>query len=129
MSLASDLVAVLRNAPWMAAAVPGGIHPLVLPQGCTLPAIRYQMIDNPVEATHDGPTALEHPRIQLTIQAATYAEIERAAKGLRLVLHAQRRTGQGPVFVVNEVDDYDVELRQYVRHVDVIVWREGESTW
>lgn len=125
--MTSNLVTRLRNNPWVAAQTPGGIHPLVLPQGCGLPAIRYQQIDNPLEATHDGPTTLEHPRIQLTIQALTYAEIERVTKALRLALHAQRLAG--PTFVVNVIDDYDTELRQYVRHVDVIAWREGESGW
>jgi hypothetical protein len=113
----------------VAAAVTGGLHPLVLPQGCALPAIRYQMIDNPLEATHDGPTSLEHPRIQLTIHAATHAACEQASKALKLALHAQRRMGQAASFVTNEIDDYDTELRQFMRHVDVIAWREGDSTW
>lgn len=129
MSTTTDLVALLRNNPWVSAAVPGGFHPLVLPQGTTLPAIRYQQIDNPLEATHDGPTTLEHPRVQLTVHAKSHAEVERAAKALKLALHAQRRMGPGPSFVVNEVDGYDTELRQYMRHVDVIAWREGESGW
>lgn len=127
MSVASDLVNVLERNPWVAAAVPGGCHPLVLPQGCALPAVRYQVIDSPLEATHDGPTSLTHPRIQLTVHARTYAECEQAAKAIRLTLHGQRRMGLGPTLLANEgIDDYDTELRQYMRHIDVIAWREGE---
>lgn len=129
MSVASDLVTVLRNTHSVAVAVPGGIHPLVLPQGCTLPAIRYQVIDDPQEATHDGPTTLEHPRIQLTVHALTHAECERAGQAIKLTLHGQRRIGGASFMANGGIDDYDMELRQYMRHMDVIVWREMERTW
>lgn len=41
------------------------IYPSALPQGVTLPAIRYTLVSDPPEHTHSGPSGLRHPKYQL----------------------------------------------------------------
>lgn len=100
------------------------IYPLALPQRVTLPAIRYQRIDTPAEVSHGSAAGLEHPRLQFTIHASSYAEAEEIAFALKRALQGRRGLfGEGSAaFVVNDLPDFEGETGQYLRHVDVIVW-------
>lgn len=124
MSVTTDLVAVLQALPAVTALLGERVYPLTLPQGVTLPALWYQQIDDPPELSHSGPAAISHPRVQLTIHAATYAAALAVAAVLRATLHGSARWGPGCAsWIANEWDDYDPETQHFIRIVDVIVWR------
>jgi hypothetical protein len=124
MSATTDLVHVLKALPSLTALVGERIYPVTLPQGVTLPAIRYMQIDNPPELSHSGSSELSHPRIQLTAVASTYATAEAIAEALKLALHGSQRWGPGCVsWIASDVDGYEPETGLYMRHVDVLMWR------
>lgn len=124
MSVTTDLVNVIRALPTLTALVGERFYPLTLPQNVVLPAIRYQQISEPPELTHSGPADISRPRIQLTIHASTYATAAAIGAALRAALHGSQRWGAGRVsWIENEWDEYEPDLEQYVRFVDVMIWR------
>ena len=122
-SIVADLVSALENAAAVSALVGARIYPLTLPQGVTLPAIRYQLISSPLDASHSGATALEHPRIQFSVYASTHLTASRVSRAVSNALHAKEIAG-GPSFVDLGPEDYDPETELFIRHLDVTIWRE-----
>lgn len=122
-SIVVDLVTALENTAAVAALVGARIYPLTLPQKVTLPAIRYQLIDSPLDMSHSGPTDLVHPRIQLSVHAATHLAASQVIWALKTALHGRTIVG-GPSFVEEGPEDYEPETQQFMQHLDVIIWRE-----
>ena len=122
-----DLLEYLLNLPALQALVGSRIYPLMLPQRATLPAIRYQRISTLQEAAHDGPGPRES-RWQFSVHAGSYASADGAARALRAALDCRRFGPQRTTFLANDLDDYDAETEQFIRHVDVMVWEAtGDS--
>lgn len=65
------------------------MHPLRLPDAPTFPAITYQEIDAPIDATHDetAANALTHSRYQFDAWSTTYAGSVALAKAIFDTLH------------------------------------------
>ena len=124
MSATTEMVAVLEATVGVTNLVGQRIYPATLPQGVTLPAIRYQQIDDPAGLTHSGPD-LNHPRIQLTAVASTYASAEAIATALKTALHGKKLWGTGGVsWVASNVDDFEPETGLYMRHMDIQMWKQ-----
>jgi len=83
MSIETGIVATLAAAATTAAS---RIHPKVLPQGVTLPAITYQRLSTPRVNSHDGPSGLAFPRFQINTWAETYAAAKTLADEIRAAL-------------------------------------------
>ena len=103
LSQAAPVAALVANAS--GAALPFRIFPLRIPQGQSRPAITYQLISR----VPDGSAACELDdvaRVQLSLFADTYAEIEALAVAVRRALH--RTTAQGVYFELgNQIDHHD----------------------
>ncbi len=128
MTVEEDLVRVLQVNAGVSALVSERIYALSLPQRVTLPAIRYQVISTSPEVAHNGPSGLQRNRIQLTVHAATYASAQAVAGALRRALDGRKGLfGPGTCcFVTNDLADYDVDSRHFMRHVDVEPWHREE---
>lgn len=98
----------------VSALVATRVHPQVLPQRPTYPAVRYAVIDTPRDMHMQGASGLTWPRVQIDGFAQTYAAAVELAKAIRLAMNGFQGTmGTGPgvevdaVFLVDERDLYD----------------------
>ena len=132
MSISTGLYAYLTGYAGLTALIVKRLYPLVLPQGVTLPAVRYQRISTSRLRSHSGPSGLAYPTFQFSVHAGTAASADAVAAQLTAALECyQGPMGAGALgatvqaaFVVGDVDDYDAETGQYMRHVDAIIWHE-----
>lgn len=97
------------------------IYPIVLPQGCTLPAIRYRRISGGSDEHIRGTTGAANSWVQIDCYATSYAAVEALAEQVRLAIHTYRGT-------VGGVDIHSVELqnrmdmRENPAHGDDVGW-------
>jgi len=102
------------------------VYPLNLPQGGTLPAIRYFLVSDPSMVTHSGRSKTRNPRYQMDCYGATYLDAKRLAMQVITLLDgysgtmgsAQCQAG----FQENQVDNFDPETGRYWVSVDVVMW-------
>lgn len=69
--LEEGLVSHLKNNAGVAALVGTRVHPLILPQQATQPALVYLIVSDDRPQSHSGPTGLARPRIQIDCWSAT----------------------------------------------------------
>jgi len=107
------------------------IYPQALPQGVTLPAIRYFEVSDPPERTHSGPSKLAHPRYQLDC----FADGEEAYRdavmlGNQVIALVDGFVGTMGTFTVHagfrdeKHESFDPETGRHWVSVDVIIWYE-----
>lgn len=107
------------------------IYPNALPQGVTLPAIRYFQVSDPPERTHSGPSKLAHPRYQLDC-FADGDEAYRDAVTLadQVIALVDGYVGTMGAFTVHagfredKRDNFDPETGRHWVSVDAIIWYE-----
>lgn len=97
----------------------GDVYPLKLPPKPALPAIVYQLIDNPRDYTHEGPSGIAFPYFQVsywaqdTEDASGYQQAIALAEAGRALLSGYSGTLDDVVvrgaFLVHEADDDDPE--------------------
>lgn len=90
------------------------IYPLTLPQGVTLPAVRYQRISGNSDEYVGGTTGAASARLQFDIFADTYASGEAVREAIRQAIDQYRGTSSG-VFIhscnaANHMDLFDVPV-------------------
>ncbi|MBI2758792.1 MAG: DUF3168 domain-containing protein [Chloroflexi bacterium] len=107
------------------------IYPQQLPQGVTLPAIRYQKISDPSDATMTGPSALRHPRYQLDCYAdGDNAYLSAAALADQVITALDGYSGVMSGITVfasfqqDTRDNYDTETGRFWQSVDLIIWHQ-----
>ena len=84
MTLEQGLVTFLEA---FSPAIAGGrIHPLVLPQNTTLPAVTYQRISGPRVRSLSGPGGKARARIQIDVWDSTYLSAKDVATQIRQAL-------------------------------------------
>jgi hypothetical protein len=102
------------------------IYPNELPQGVTLPAVKYFQVSDPAEHTHDGRSKLRHPRFQLDCYADTYLEAHRLSDQVIIALDGyQGQMGQatcGAGFSEDARDNHDPETGRHWVSVDIEIW-------
>lgn len=105
------------------------IYPNALPQGVTLPAIRYFLVSDPPERTHSGPSQLRHPKYQLDCVADGedgYLDALRLAN--QVVALIDGYTGTMGTYTCHvgfrdEMrDNFDPETGRHTVQLDVIFW-------
>lgn len=74
MSLETDIFDALSGAAAVAALVAARIYPLLLKQGCAMPAIVYSPITSRPVVSLQGPSGLEGNTVQIDAWALTLAE-------------------------------------------------------
>ena len=108
------------------------IYPLDLPPSVTLPAVTYQIIDAPIEATHDeaAGSSLVYARHQITSWATTYAASVALAKQIHLALQGFKGiiTVGADTFTImsslraGKMPNKDPETGLYWISQDYIIW-------
>jgi hypothetical protein len=122
------LAAVLRSAliadAGVAALVAGRVYPVQLPQGVTLPAVRYQRVSNSEQL---GSSVLRETRYQFDAWAVSHVGATSLAEAVKALWEDWR--GDAAVKwarVANELDDYDPETDSYRVIVDVLFVTTGD---
>jgi hypothetical protein len=135
VTLTEDFFSWIQDQPSIVALVEQRIHPVDLPERSELPALVYNVIDEPRTAyTHDNAgaaqgTTLVKPRIQFDCWAKTPLGAEQLKDALVPVLSGYQGTwGTRPiqsVFVDNVISDKEPDTADYRRIVDAILTFEG----
>ena len=119
------LFAALSGWPYLAELTGERIYPLVIPNDADLPAVAYQRTSGGRLQGHGGPTGHATARIQVTAQAADYADAKAIAGAVRDLLDGYRGTlgGVCEVFacgVENEVDGYGPAIEAPTVRLDLV---------
>lgn len=110
---------VLRDHAGVSALVSGRVYPLMLPQGCALPAISYQRVSTDHVASMDGYSGLERVRVQIDVMASTYA----GAKALATqVMSAMNSTLLFKCVPDSQIDMLENDESTYRVSIDFMVW-------
>jgi len=117
MSIETDVVARLEAAVPLVA---NRIYPLLLPQSPTFPAVVYLRVSGLRVQSHDGDSALQHPRFQFSCWAETYTEALAVAEQVRTALQGATTAGVGIYETAH--DFYDAETGWYHIPVDITIW-------
>lgn len=120
----------------LAALIGGRVYPLRLPQGPTLPALRYQIVSRrPLHIKTGVNLPLVAVRLQFDVVAATYASADRVATVLKTALYAYTNTGPAvlKVMIENEQDIDETErgaggAPQVRRVIDALIWCHEEES-
>jgi len=128
------LVYKLVNTTAVSNLVGTRVHALRLPDTATLPAVTYQEISAPIEATHDEATtnALTHSRHQFSAWATSYSACVALAKAIFDTLHGFSGvvTSGADSFTIQAClraarrKDFDPETGLYWISQDFITWYE-----
>lgn len=106
------------------------VHPLVLPQTPTLPAVVYRRISIDPTHSHDGASDLDRSRVQVDAWADTYAEAREAAVAIRVTLDGQRGMWSGlwvsGVLLDGGDDHYEDEVAMWRARMDYRIWHATE---
>jgi len=118
-----DLFSFLSDQATNAAA---RIYPNVLPQGVTLPAIRYFQVSDPSMHTQSGRSNLRHPRWQLDCYAETYLAARSLAEQVITAIDGYTGLMGSSTchagFEENMRDNHDPETNRHWVSVDVEIW-------
>jgi Protein of unknown function (DUF3168) len=105
------------------------IYPNTLPQGVTLPAIRYFKVSDPGEPTMTGPSNLAHPRYQIDCVAdGDNAYLAAQQLATQVITALDGYSGAMGSFTVyagfqeDVRDHYDPELFRHWVSVDIVIW-------
>lgn len=127
MTISSLLQAALAANSGVTALVSTRIYPIKLPQPPTYPAITYQRISNTAQ---NGSTALRETRYQIDCWADTYTPTQTLAAAVKAALEEYKKTNATPgikqAYIINELDDYDDDVKAYRTIVDVILVTTGD---
>ena len=137
MIIEEALYTYLSTHAGLSALVSTRVYPVVMPQGCTLPAVTYQKIDGPRVHAMGSDAGLAHPRFQVSCWGSTYKSTKDVAAQVRAALQDYTGTmggaggvSVGGVFLDDENDLFDDAAGTGVYHValDFIVWHTEAVT-
>lgn len=105
------------------------IYPQALPQGVTLPAIRYFLVSDPPERTHSGPSKLHHPKYQLDcVMDGDEGYLGACTLADQIIALIDGYVGAMGAFTCHagfrdeKRDNYDPETGRHTVQVDIIIW-------
>lgn len=128
--LEEGLVTYLRADGPIAALVGTRVHPMILPQVATYPALAYMVVSDDRPQSHSGPTGLATPRVQIDCWGATYGAAKALERAVRAALEGYigsmgSVTVRG-VFLDTAQDLFDEEAQKYRVRMDwFISYREA----
>lgn len=123
MTIGTQVRDRLTGYAGVSALVSTRVYPLQLPQRPTYEAISYQRISN---GPQNGSTAIRESRWQISAWAETYSEAHALAVQVKLAMEEWTDDGIKMAYVVNELDDYDDEVKVYRIIVDVMLVTTGD---
>ncbi len=125
MGFEADLKSHLQGASAVSALVADRIHPQVLPEGSTLPAVTYTAVFGTPQNSLDGFTStIVNYSVQIDCWAATFD----AAAALALAVRARMNTAASSFStVIREyplLDDYEPDTKRYRRSLGCSCWHK-----
>lgn len=113
------LYARLSGYSGLTALVGDRIHPVILPEGVTYPAVTYQRISTyPRDSSMSVDNGLVRARFQISIWADTYASVKSVKEQVRGALQRYTTTGLQGSYLVSENDLYDEDALKYGVAID-----------
>jgi len=105
LDLEQALTFKLKNTAAIQAICGTRVYPQTLPPTVTLPAISYQLVSAPIEATHDeiAGASLAHPVYQFDAWATTYQGAAALSAAVHTALHGYKGT------IASGADSYVVQ--------------------
>lgn len=129
MTIEEAISAHLAADAGVSSLVGNRVYPAVAPQKPEVPYIVYTRISSAREHSHDGASGLARPRFQFDCASRSYIGAMELSNAVRLALDAFQGTMGGSggvdvhaVFIEDEQDSYDDELKLYWRSLDFIIW-------
>ena len=114
MSLIEETIhARLIQSATLSGLLGNRVHPLVLPEKATLPAVTYQRVSTIPTVQLDGSTAFLQARFQFRSWSRSFAEAKVIASGIRSTF-----SGTGDMYESGSIDLYDPDSRLYSEVVD-----------
>ena len=129
MPIESALYSRLTAVSGVTALVSTRIYPNVIPQNAAMPVIAYQVISTDRNYRHAGQSNNAMPRIQITVEAASYSSAVAVCAAVRAALSGYKGTVGtvviGGIFLETEYDGYNLDTDTTVRRQDyTIEWKE-----
>lgn len=132
VTVETTLEAVLVASTAVQAIVSGRGYPAVIPIDADLPAYAYQLISDPPEMAHDGPTGTRTARLQYTCTASTYKQARELADTIEAALSGYQaealETGLGALTVEidgvipeNKYGSYQTTQQTQTMRLDLLV--------
>lgn len=128
----------LTNDSSVSALVSTRVYPVLLPQGCDVPAIRYTNISRPPVNHKKGASGLTQSRIQVDCYDKTYEGAKTLGKAVRLAMIKEGGTWGGcPVSVCRNVDHTDeteeIDVQGNIKiyfnaSMDFLIWHGEDIT-
>lgn len=132
MTTLADLVTFLRADASLAGHIGNRLHPLVLPQAPTLPAMTFQVVGGLRQPTFRTAAGMVRRRVQFDVYASSYSDTDDVADALRLRLDGYiGAAGDGEIeaaMLEGERDTYESDVRAYRRSIDYLLWLEEGAT-
>jgi hypothetical protein len=107
----STLYSVLSTAPRITAITSTRIHPLVIPEGSTLPAISYSIVGGAVKPTFSN-NGTQRLRVELNCWGATYGDAITLRNAVVQSIDGYNEQGISIQYLMPQ-DFFDHELLQY----------------
>jgi len=126
MTIEKDIHYRLSHDPDVSAAATGGIWPMKLEQGWTLPAITYQRISGERAHNLGGPSGRARPRFQIDCWAADYDGAKDLSNKVRLCLDGFKgdintESDVGGITLEGDRDIWEEEIKIYRVTMDFII--------
>lgn len=119
-----DVVNALLNNSSVTDIVDSRIYPLQRPQTDPLPALVYQRVSTTPENSLQGFSGIDAVRLQFSCYAKTLIDAKELAMVLRVALDTDTDIKSTCVM---EMDEQDLETRNYRTIVDFNIWQRYES--
>jgi len=134
MSFDADFRRFLIDDPGVGEIIGDRLYPLVLPQGCILPAATYQEISGTRDHTMDGPSGIASLRVQITTFAVEKKLAKELANRIRLALDgAYGLLGAGTsvqrIELLDAHDEYDSVVTVHSAVLDFEIEMEEPVRW
>lgn len=122
---------VLRLDSAVTALVGMRIFQEQLAQGATMPALSYQLISDPSENSHKGPSGLAEARVQFDIWGDTKQQTYALSLAVRKAFAGRHSTNAGVslqgAFKDNETTLFDTDIRKRRRVLEMLIWHSEDQ--
>jgi hypothetical protein len=120
------VASILIADPVVSGMIGPRIYQHKLAQNSQLPALTYQLIDDPSENSHDGASGLAKARLQIDCWGSTKSDATALAVAVKGALVGVKRYSAGvligSILKISEMSMFDPDVRLRRRLIDFAVW-------
>lgn len=129
MAIESALYSLVTGNAAVKNLISTRFYPNAIPQNAELPAAAYQVISTERDYNHGGQSSIATPRLQITVEAASYGSAIAVCAAIRACLSGYKGTvGEvkiGGIYLENEYDGYNLDTNITTKRQDYsIQWKE-----